>query len=275
MQFRDLHTIDEFRQVMDLEKLIWGYTDAEDLVTVPIFVITVKRGGILVGAFDDEDRMVGFVYSLPAHKDGRLTQWSHMLGVVPAYRNSGLGFQLKLEQRRRALDFGCALVEWTYDPLQALNAHLNFTKLAVVVGEYAENVYGESSSVLHRGTPTDRFIAQWWVADGTVAARISGAEPAPAAPAADEAPIVNATRRQGGWLACANVDLGRREPRLQVEIPVGFTEMQVEQPGRARDWRDATRAIFQSYFAAGYRAVAFSLEREAGRGRYLLEHREG
>ena len=33
--------------------------------------------------------MQGFVYSMPAVKDGRLTQWSHMLGVLPEARGSG------------------------------------------------------------------------------------------------------------------------------------------------------------------------------------------
>ena len=35
---------------------------------MPILVITVKRGGILIGAFNDDDTMVGFVYSLPGIK---------------------------------------------------------------------------------------------------------------------------------------------------------------------------------------------------------------
>ena len=37
--------------------------------------------------------------------------------------------------------------------MQALNAHLNFSRLGVVVEEYEVNVYGASSSPLHR-TPT-------------------------------------------------------------------------------------------------------------------------
>ncbi len=276
MRFRDLKTIDEFRQVMDLEKRIWGYADAEDLVTVPVFVVTVKRGGSLIGAFDDQGRMVGFAYALPAHRNGERTHWSHMLGVADAARNAGLGYRLKVEQRRRAIDQGCALIEWTYDPLQALNAHLNFTKLGAVAEEYAENVYGESSSPLHKGTPTDRLIAQWWVNDPAVVARISGtATPAGSrsggAGAIDDAPVVNGTRPCGAWLACGDVDLARDETRLQVEIPVGFTELQMSDPELARAWRDETRRIFQAYFGRGYRAVGFSLDREAGYGRYLLE----
>ena len=67
---------------------------------------------------------------------------------------------------------GIDLVEWTYDPLQALNAHLNFTKLGVVVEEYEENIYGVSSSPLHSGSPTDRFVAEWRLNEPHVVRRI-------------------------------------------------------------------------------------------------------
>ena len=144
---RDLKTIDEFRQVVALEHAIWGYTDSGDVVTVPVFIFTVKRGATLIGAFDADGRMVGFAYAVVGMKDGRPMQWSHMTGVLPEYRG-GLGYRLKLEQRSRALAQGYELIEWTFDPMQAMNAHLNFAKLGGVVEEYAENFYGESTSAL-------------------------------------------------------------------------------------------------------------------------------
>src|SRR2546428_6485041 len=161
MEFRDLRTLDELRKVVELEKVIWG-VDYTDVVSVPILAVTVKRGGVLIGAFDN-DRLIAFVYSLAGIKEGRPIQWSHMLGVVNEYRKAGLGRRLKLAQRLRTLDLGGDLIEWTYDPLQAINAHLNLARLGVVVEEYAVNMYGESTSPLHRGTPTDRFVAQWWI----------------------------------------------------------------------------------------------------------------
>jgi predicted GNAT superfamily acetyltransferase len=269
MELRDLTTLDDFRQVVDLERRIWG-VDYDDVVCVPIFVVTVKRGGVLIGAFE-RGRMVGFVYSLPGIKSGKPIQWSHMLGVVDEYRNAGLGRTLKLAQRQRSIELGCDLVEWTYDPLQALNAHLNLVKLGVVVEEYAVNVYGASTSRLHQGTPTDRFIAQWWIREPHVVRRIESRSLAPVrAPEAMAAPLVNHTRPAGRWLACEFCDLERSERRLWVEIPTGFTELQIEEPSLAMEWRMATRAIFTTYFARGYRVVDFALDKAAGRGRYLL-----
>ena len=76
MRIRPLETLAECRLVAELEKTVWGYTDAEDVVPPPVLMVSIKRGGILLGAFDGRDEIQGFVYSIPGIKDGRSTQWS-------------------------------------------------------------------------------------------------------------------------------------------------------------------------------------------------------
>jgi predicted GNAT superfamily acetyltransferase len=280
IQYRDLTTLEEFAEVVELERQIWG-VGYGDVVPVPIFAVTVKRGGILIGAFDGP-RMIGFVYSLPAIKDTAPTQWSHMLGVVNEHRNSGLGRTLKLLQRERALAMGLDLIEWTFDPLQAFNAHLNFTKLGVVVGEYEENIYGNSTSPLHRGNPTDRFVAEWWIRKPHVERRLAGRtetskEQSPLVVRTHEvaeAPRANRARQEGKWVVCSDVDLSHRERRVLVEIPTGFTEMLAAAPDVAMSWRMATREIFTTYFRRHYHAVDFTLDRSAGKGTYILSKSE-
>ena len=270
IRIRDLKTIDDFRRVVDLEHAVWGYTDSADTVTVPVFIFTVKRGATLIGAFDADDRMVGFAYAVVGMKDGRPMLWSHMTGVLPDYRG-GLGYRLKLEQRARALAQGYELIEWTFDPMQAMNAHLNFAKLGGVVEEYAENFYGESTSALHRGTPTDRLVVSWRIGDPHVVRRL---EQTPGLQARShevgEAPVANVTAIDGEWRVVKSLDLTVSERRLWIEIPTGFTQMQQQAPERALQWRLHVRQMFQAYFARGYRAVDFVLQRDAGFGRYLL-----
>jgi predicted GNAT superfamily acetyltransferase len=266
VHIRDLHGLEDYRAVVALEQEIWGYTDLNDIVTVPVFIITMKRGGILLGAFDERQRMVGFAYSIVGIKHGKPTQWSHMLGVVPEYRRSGLGRALKLAQRERAVAAGFELMEWTFDPLQALNAHLNFTKLGVVCDEYARNVYGESTSALHRGTPTDRFVVEWHLRSAHVERRIGASETIVRAQEASDAPVVNQTVDAGAWTRMTSADLAIEGPRVWVEIPPAFTEMQQQAPELALEWRHQTRTVFETYFDRGYRAVDFEL----GRRRYLL-----
>jgi predicted GNAT superfamily acetyltransferase len=267
-ELRDLKSLDEFRAVERLESEIWGPVD---LMPVPILAVTAQRGAVLVGAYDAE-RLVGFVYSFPVLKprEPKASHWSHMLGVHADHRQSGLGRDLKLAQRDRVLALGLDLIEWTFDPLQAANAHLNFVSLGTVVEEYEQNVYGESPSPLHGGIATDRFICQWWIRKPHVERRIRGGILRAVSHEVVSAPVVNRVRAIGGSLAPDGVELGRREPRVAVDIPLDFTAMLSEDPSRALEWRLQTRELFQHYLSAGYRVVDFTMDRHAQRGRYLL-----
>lgn len=254
--YRDLITLEEFAEVVDLERQIWG-PGYDEVVPVPILAVTVKRGGILIGAFAGE-AMIGFVYSLPGIKDGRPVQWSHMLGVLSDYRRAGVGYALKLRQRDRTLAMNLDLIEWTFDPLQAANAHLNLARLGAIVEAYEENVYGNSTSPLHKGNPTDRFVAKWWVRQARIPVENS------------EAAHVNRAAPVGEWLTCAEVNLELDRPRVAVEIPTGFTSMLSRAPDLALEWRLATRRIFSSYFMRKYRAVDFTFDAGGRSGSYLL-----
>ena len=265
-----LSSIPEIREVIALEQAIWGASVPEDAVGVPLFVASLKRGAILLGAYEGK-RLIGFVYSFPGIRHGRPTQWSHMLGVLPERRASGVGRALKIEQRRRALAMGIDLMEWTFDPLVAVNAHLNFRRLGVIVEEFLLDVYGASSSPLHSGAPTDRFVAQWWLRSPGVAAIVDGERAAPTASGWAGVPCVNEVAPGGAWLLCAGADLGMSGPRLSVAVPPRFTDMLVARPADAHAWRMATREIFQTYLPKGYRATDFAFAKGADRGLYLLE----
>jgi predicted GNAT superfamily acetyltransferase len=274
---RDLTTLDDFRRTVALEKEVWRLADGEEAVPLTLLAPTVRRGAILVGAFNATDRLVGFVYSLPAIKGGRLAHWSHMLGVLPAYRSAGVGRVLKLEQRRRVLDMGLDLIEWTYDPLQAVNAHFNFARLGVIVEEYKENVYGENpSSPLWAGLATDRFVAEWRIATPHVERRIKHTG-GPLLRAADtlRAQRVNSASCAGDRLEPADRTLGATAPRLSVVIPLNFAEMQSHDRALALAWRLSTREIFQHYFGRGYRVVDFWLDTSGVSGTYLLARSDG
>ncbi len=108
--------------------------------------------------------MVGFCFAIPGVKpNGQAYLHSHMLGVLPEYRNSGIGRRLKLRQRDEALARGIKLIEWTFDPLELKNAFFNIERLGAIVRRYSENQYGVTQSPLHGGLPTDRCIAEWWI----------------------------------------------------------------------------------------------------------------
>jgi predicted GNAT superfamily acetyltransferase len=270
MDIRTVTSADELRQVFELEQEIWGYQTVEDSVPVLMLLVSTRIGGLVVAAFD-AGRMAGFAYALPGIRDGKPYQWSHMLGVLPPYRNSGLGHTLKLEQRRRVLESGLDLIAWTYDPLQALNAHLNFVKLGTIAREYHLDAYPGSTSDLHAGTPTDRLIAEWWLRSDHVEQRLAAVERHEAPPRETGVVVaVNRVREGGEWLAPEGHDLSLDGARLGVTIPMGFTEMQQRDLPLAREWRAATREMFTAYLSHGYAVTDFVLERHRCRGTYVL-----
>ena len=120
---------------------MWGY-DSGDIVPRRLFLLASKIGGQVVGAFDAQRVMVGFAMALPAIRNGMPYLHSHMLAVLPEYRNAGLGRRLKLAQRDDALARGFDLMEWTFDPLEIKNAYLNLCRLGAITRRYAADFYG-------------------------------------------------------------------------------------------------------------------------------------
>jgi predicted GNAT superfamily acetyltransferase len=162
IEIRQLSTLDEFADVLRLQKVIWGFADVE-LLPLRFLVVVNKVGGHVFGAYDSAE-MVGFCFAIPGVKiGGRPYLHSHMLGVLPAYHNSGIGRRLKLIQREEALGRGIGLIEWTFDPLELKNAFFNIERLGAVIRRYSPNQYGVTASPLHGGLPTDRCIAEWYL----------------------------------------------------------------------------------------------------------------
>jgi predicted GNAT superfamily acetyltransferase len=157
---RPLTGHDEFADAVHLQRMIWGWDDL-DLLPVRFFVVASDIGGQVLGAFDDKF-LCGFLLAIPALKaDGTVYLHSHMLGVLPEYRNSGAGLALKLAQKDEALARGIDLVEWTFDPLELKNAYFNIQKLGAIARRYLPNHYGVTTSHLQAGLPTDRLVAEW------------------------------------------------------------------------------------------------------------------
>jgi predicted GNAT superfamily acetyltransferase len=158
---RPCQGLDELRACVALQKEVWNFSDIE-MVPLRMFVVAEKVGGQVMGAFAGSG-MVGFALSVPGTRSGHVYLHSHMLAVRKEHRNSGLGRRLKLLQREEALSRDIELIEWTFDPLEIKNAHLNIERLGAIARRYNINQYGITSSPLHGGLPSDRLIAEWWL----------------------------------------------------------------------------------------------------------------
>ena len=88
MDLRDIRDLDGCRAVVGVQEAVWG-RDSE-VVPASLLVASIKRGGVLVGAYEGNE-LVGFVWSLPGWRDDERTHWSHMLGVLPGARGHRAG----------------------------------------------------------------------------------------------------------------------------------------------------------------------------------------
>lgn len=261
--FRELTSVEDLRLMQAMEQRVWACEDL-DVSPVLLLVALVKSGALALGAFIGEE-LKGFAFSVPGDRHGHRLHWSHMTGIDDDLRSGGLGTRLKLEQARRVAARGYRRIQWTYDPLQALNAHLNLVKLGARADEYAEHVYGDSSSDLHRGAPTDRFIATWDLDPTGTPLRsplLDGLDADQAAPAG------RVTRDPSGWDVYTPADAVPTARVVSLPVPARFSTMLQEAPDLALAWRLQTRAQFQELFARRYQAVSF--RRAGDRGDYLL-----
>lgn len=226
----------EFNEAVQLQKRIWGYDDVE-LLPARLFVVACKVGGQTFGAYDGA-RMIGFVISIPGLKPGDGSYLhSHMLGVLPDYRNQGVGRMLKLKQREDALARGISLIEWTFDPLELKNAFFNIERLGAIVCRYVENQYGTTTSPLHGGLPTDRCVAEWWLASPHADAILAGKPPT-------------------------------RTIVERIPVPTDVHVIRRDEPRRAREIQKALGERLTGYFDSGLCVIGF--EKSAEAGTYLL-----
>jgi predicted GNAT superfamily acetyltransferase len=167
---RKCETLEEFNACVALQREIWGEADLE-VEPATLFVVAAHTGGQVLGAFDGE-KLVGYTLAIVGLLEGTPYLHSHMTGVAPGYRDRGVGRSLKLFQRDDALGRGIRLIQWTFDPFELRNAHFNINRLGVICRKYLPNLYGVTSSPLHRGLPTDRLLAEWFLDSARVVAAV-------------------------------------------------------------------------------------------------------
>jgi predicted GNAT superfamily acetyltransferase len=246
MTIRECTTIEEFDGCVSLQREAFGLPDLE-LSPRRHLIVSRQAGGWTLGAFV-ADRMVGFVHTLAAVRKHEIFGYSHMMAVAKDYQNKGVGARLKWAQRERALREGRKLIKWTWDPMQARNAHFNLNRLGATVDTYAENFYGidysADASITDRiDLPSDRLYATWHLDSERVRALANGSAVAFAG-----------------------------EPAGSVTIPSQWGALVKSDPRCALAEQSRVREEFQSAFARGLVCAGF--ERGEDQSKYLLFERK-
>jgi len=245
IQIRECTTIEEFDSCVALQREAFGLPDLE-ISPRRHLIVSRQAGGWTLAAFV-ADRMIGFVHHLAAVRpDNEIYGYSHMMAVARDYQNKGIGARLKWAQREKALTEGRTFIKWTWDPMQARNAHFNLNRLGVTVDTYDENYYGTdyfadpTEAVENRpGLQSDRLFARWDLNSPRVVALGAGLKHEIEA-----------------------------QPVAFVAIPAEWSALVKRDLQQARDTQAHVREEFKRVFAQGLVCAAF--ERGAEESRYLL-----
>ncbi|PRY38732.1 GNAT family N-acetyltransferase [Umezawaea tangerina] len=265
VEVRDVTDLDDLDAVYRLYDGIWRPDPTNPPVTTKLLRALSKVGNPVTGAFDGPvlvGACVGF-FGAP----GDRVLHSHVAGVSSAALGRHVGFALKLHQRAWAMARGVRMVEWTYDPLVARNAHFNITKLGAVPVEYLANFYGGMDDGINGGDDSDRLLVHWDLAAEPVGR--AGAGPRPAADA-------EAERARGAVVALGRSPLGLPIPgttdgtTLLVAVPRDVEALRSTDPGLAKEWRGAVRAVLGPALAGGARITGFDRT-----GWYVLTNGKG
>jgi chorismate synthase len=271
ISIRPLSSPDEYIACEKLQRQVWAMADDLEVVPLHLLVAVQRNGGLLLGAFAGGE-LVGFVFGFPGYtEEGRAKHCSHIMGVAPGYQSAGIGYRLKLAQRDFALAQGVDLVTWTYDPLESRNAYLNIHKLGAVSRTYVRDYYGPLTDGLSAGLPSDRLQVDWWIASARIGQRQRRAA---VNPHAENVLQVNEAGHTAlGLLTPGALRLEAQAPVVEVEIPADYQAIKATDSDLALAWRQATREVFEFYFARGYSVVDFHsrLVEETRRGFYILQ----
>ena len=282
------HESEDYRMYEELRVEIWDFPDDHLAGTRNMMCENVfhEGGSLFIGAFVEAPgegfvtngkNLVGFCYGFVGVRDkeagfrdrSNLRFYSQYAGIRKAYQSYRLGIQLKEFQREMVLGIlGVSTMICTYDPLTGVNAHRNVHHFGMDVLEYRVATYGEYGGLLNRlDVPTDRFLMSW-----DLERKAERGEPVydlEAALAAPQ-PIQPGIRRVTGKSSELDLEVVERTDGnvegevLLVRVPLDFYRMLQETDVADADvrripvdWRLATREVFQTLFARGYRVVDF------------------
>jgi predicted GNAT superfamily acetyltransferase len=244
IEIRDCTTMAEYDQCIQLQREAFALPDLE-ISPRRHLIVTRRAGGWTLGAFAG-DEMVGFVHHMIAVRGAsEVIGYSHMMAVAKGYQNKGVGAKLKWAQRRRALAEGRNFIKWTWDPMQARNAHFNLNRLGVTVSSYGVNFYGTDYVTMPReaepsaALDSDRLFADWQLDSSRVA-----------------------------LLAEGHIPERGSEPVATIAIPPDWSALVRQDAAAARSEQLRVRAEFEAAFAAGLVCAGF--DRDKTHPQYLL-----
>jgi len=233
IEIRTLHTAEEMIELGAVFQQVWG--SVTQLVSVEILMAVTHSGGYVSAAFEsrgDGERMLGASVGILARHQDESALHSHITGLLPGARHSGLGRAMKMHQRRWASEHDIDWIVWTFDPLVRRNAWFNIEILGAEVHEYLPSFYGTMTDSINAGDESDRLLMAW--------------------------PVVIGNERSARVAPSGECEL--------IPTPDDIVTLRRTDPTAVARWRRETREALLGAFERGGRVVGFTND-----GEYVIE----
>lgn len=280
---RPLSTTDALLRVVELQRLIYT-DDAPNILQAYTLIELARNGGQLLGAFDENDQLVGYLISFlglhltepsrPAMANLKLV--FDRVAVHPDYRGIGIAFQLALRLRDIMKKQGIRLATHTFDPLDSRAAYFAIGKLGAIAKDYEEDYYGREFDDNDMPGSADRVSAEWWVTQNRVDERLEGTRLRLALKQYMDAetPLLNPTEQENNLVYPydAPIAVPAKRQMLLLEIPHDFPTIERNDRQLAQQWQQHVRDGLTTILGAGYVVTDFLYEMFEGRARafYVL-----
>src|SRR5262249_36390625 len=200
---------------------------------------------------------------------------SQLMGVLHAYRRRSVAVDLKRRQAELARAEGIHLVNWTFDPLQYGNAHLNFCRLGGVAFDFHPNYYDFANQL--NVAPASRLSVTWLISSARVHWALAGS----GQKGVDLSFAPDVVRLNHGPDRVATTDGALR---IAIEIPSDWTGVQraaataaMEGDPRQLDlvhkWRNTTDELLDEYVGTAHGKYVLTGTGWDGDRRYLIGER--
>ncbi len=244
-RFRRLSKPEEFRQVLEVHRSIWG---AESVENVPATVLRAVQdnGGLVLGAFADI-HLAGYTAASLGWDGTKLYLYDHELAVRPEYQNHRIGTHLMRALRDEVLGIGLDEIRLVFDPLQSRNAELFVRRLGGRPDRYLHHYFGQLPDPVNQGLETDRMRLVWPLSDARSVQRAAGHLPTREAEIqrwTKSLPIISTEAGESGTRLPREV-AEPDGPEANLEIPFDLDLVRQHEPAALRSWRHATRDAFR------------------------------
>lgn len=231
IEYRKLVSPKDFSQCIDLQRSLFGLSDI-DIVSPLILQLIARENppmGVLLGAFnmnEEEQELIGFAISMATFQ--RNSMYLAMVGVMPQYRNQGIGINILLKLREAALHIKFDYICWVFEPLERKLAHFYVNNLGAFGVHYHEEINHQPKKYENDNIPMDKILFKW------------------------DLKSYSSYNRNLPWELLRSYPIASQDnkpdsPYVLVEIPKDFTLLKKEDVTSAKDWRQSTKEIFTHY----------------------------